>query len=81
MTHSTETNETTNTTANTSSTTPFKLSKKMARLDTYWEAEKRGQLWMKIKTKVYKEISPDMNVSDSEAKSTDAELEDTDLNQ
>ena len=36
---------------------------------------------MKIKTKVYKEVSSDMNVSDSEADSTDAELEDNILNQ
>ena len=34
---------------------------------------------MKIKTNVYKEVSPDMNVSDSEAESTDEELEDNDL--
>ena len=36
---------------------------------------------MKIKTKVFKEVSPDMYVSDSEADSADAELEDNILNQ
>ena len=36
---------------------------------------------MKINAKVYKDISPDMNVSDSEAESTDEELQDTDLSQ
>ena len=34
---------------------------------------------MKIKTNFYKDISPDMDVSDSEAESTDEELQYTDL--
>ena len=80
-THSTVTNKTTYTIATVSSMITSKRSKKMARLAKYREAEKRRQLRMKIKTKVYKEISPDMNVFDSEAESTDAELQDTDLNQ
>jgi hypothetical protein len=44
---------------------------KKAKLAKYRQAAKMRELRMKIKETVYKEVSPDLNVSDSEAESTD----------
>ena len=77
--HSAETSTTTTTAATASSTTNAKTAKKKAKLARYRQAEKRRELRMKIRENVYKDVSPDLNVSDSEAESTDADLQDIDL--
>ena len=77
--HLAGTSATINSTATASSMTKSKTAKKMAKLARYRQAEKRRELQIKIKEDFYKDISPDLNVSDSEAESTDVDLQDIEL--
>ena len=82
--HSADTSATADTAATASSTTTMNIksaAKKKARLTKYRQNAKMRKIRMKIKETVYKEISSDLNVSDSEAECTDEELQDIDLKQ
>ena len=80
LTHSAGTSAATATAATASSTTTTNTkAKKKAKLAKYRQVSRMRKLWMKIKETVYKTISENLNVSESEAQTSDEELEDNDL--